>query len=168
MKGLISIGTLVLFHPLWPTVLSHRVEAGTIWKCSWRIQQALTIRFVCIFAHCLQSSHVKRTPQDSINEFIIRKLNPSVVVDLKIHLCIPACVMSSEFTREVVMKFLPAQFSAWIWCKCLQGTFTHSKIFLSDRIKRSYRKNVIACYACRNADLNLKMVAATTNGFIFK
>ena len=29
----------------------------------------------------LQSSQVKRTPQDYINEFIIRKLNPLVVVD---------------------------------------------------------------------------------------
>ena len=27
-----------------------------------------------------------------------------------IHLFIPACVTSSEFTREVVMKFLPAEF----------------------------------------------------------
>ena len=31
----------------------------------------------------LQSSQVKRIPQDSINEFIIRKLNPSVVVDFR-------------------------------------------------------------------------------------
>ena len=34
----------------------------------------------------LQSGHVKCTPQDCINEFIIRRLNPSVVVDL--HSCI--------------------------------------------------------------------------------
>ena len=31
----------------------------------------------------LQSSQDKRTPQDSINEFIIRKLNPLVVVDFR-------------------------------------------------------------------------------------
>ena len=31
----------------------------------------------------LQSSQVKRTPQASINEFIIRKLNPLVVVDFR-------------------------------------------------------------------------------------
>ena len=31
----------------------------------------------------LQSSHVKHTRQDPINEFIIRKLNPMVVVDLR-------------------------------------------------------------------------------------
>ena len=58
----------------------------------------------------LHSSQVKRTPQESINEFIIRKLNVSGCT-FQIHLCIPSCVMSSEFTREVVRKFLPAQFS---------------------------------------------------------
>ena len=31
----------------------------------------------------LQSSQVKRTPQDTINEFIIRKLNALVVVDFR-------------------------------------------------------------------------------------
>ena len=31
----------------------------------------------------LQSSQVKRTPQVPINEFIIRKLNPLVVVDFR-------------------------------------------------------------------------------------
>ena len=36
--------------------------------------------FDCFF-HTLQSSEVKRTPQDFINEFIIRKLNPLVLVD---------------------------------------------------------------------------------------
>ena len=29
---------------------------------------------------------------------------------LKVHLCIPACVMSSEFACEVAIKFLSAQF----------------------------------------------------------
>ena len=46
----------------------------------------------------------------------------------QIDLCILACVMSGEFTREAVMKFLPAQFS-WIWCKCLLRNLIHSKIF---------------------------------------
>ena len=45
--------------------------------------------------------------------------------------------MSSEFTREVVMKFL--------------------------RIQRSYRVKK-AYHACRNADFNLKLVAAATDG----
>ena len=34
-------------------------------------------------------------PQDSINEFIIRMLNPLVVVDFRF-ICIPVCVMRSE------------------------------------------------------------------------
>ena len=59
----------------------------------------------------LQSSQVKRTPQASINEFIIRKLNPLVVVDFRfISAFLHACVMSREFIREAVTKFLPAQF----------------------------------------------------------
>ena len=43
----------------------------------------------------------------------------------QIHLCIPACVMSSEFANEVVMKFLSAQFS-WFWCNCLESNFVHN------------------------------------------
>ena len=43
-------------------------------------------------------------------------------------LLILACVMSCEFKRKVVMKFLPAPFS-WIWCKCLLRNLIHSKIF---------------------------------------
>ena len=31
----------------------------------------------------LQSNQVKRTPQDAINEFIIQKLNPLVVVNFR-------------------------------------------------------------------------------------
>ena len=59
----------------------------------------------------LQSSQVKRTPQNSINEFIIRKLSLLAVVDFRFnHLYIIACVMSREFTRDSVTKFLPAQF----------------------------------------------------------
>ena len=37
------------------------------------------------------------TPRNSINEFIIRKLNQLVVVDFRlINLCIPVCVISSD------------------------------------------------------------------------
>ena len=32
----------------------------------------------------VQSNQVKRTPQESINEFIIQKLNPSLVVDFRL------------------------------------------------------------------------------------
>ena len=35
------------------------------------------------FSLPLQSNQVKRTPQDTINEFIIRRLNPLVVVDCR-------------------------------------------------------------------------------------
>ena len=55
----------------------------------------------------LQSSQVNRTPQDPIDEFIIRKLNLLVVVDFRF---ISAFVMSREFPRNSVTKFLPAQF----------------------------------------------------------
>ena len=80
----------------------------------------------------------------------------------QIHPCIPACVVSSEFTRKVVMKFLSAQFSR-IWCWCVRSNFVHSKIFQSDRIHWSYGKKIPAHYACRNADLNLILVEATTS-----
>ena len=41
------------------------------------------------------------------NEFIFRKLNPLVVVDFRFT---SAFLMSREFTREAVTKFLPAKF----------------------------------------------------------
>ena len=51
-------------------------------------------------------------PPRTINEFIIQKLNPLLVVDFRlISALILACVMSREFTLEAVMKFLPAPFS---------------------------------------------------------
>ena len=51
------------------------------------------------FLQNLQSSQVKRPPKDAINDFIIRKLNPLVVVNFSSDLCIVACLISSEFTR---------------------------------------------------------------------
>ena len=51
---------------------------------------------------------VKRTPQESINEFIIQKVES---VAIQIDPRILACVMSREFTREAVIKILPALFS---------------------------------------------------------
>ena len=82
----------------------------------------------------------------------------------QIDLLILACVMSCEFKRKVVMKFLPAPFF-WIWCKCLLRNF---KDFQSDQIQRSSRKIFTAHYAYRNAPLNLTRVMGTTNGFIFQ
>ena len=51
-----------------------------------------------------QSSHAKRIFQYCINEFIIPKLNPleSASSSFHIRLCVPACVMNREFTREVL------------------------------------------------------------------
>ena len=45
-------------------------------------------------------------PQEAINEFIIQKLNPLLVVDFRL-----LSALSREFTREAVVKFLPAPFS---------------------------------------------------------
>ena len=56
--------------------------------------------------HDLNSNQVKRTPQEFINEFIIQKLNPLLFVDFRL-----ISALSREFTREAVMKFLPAPFS---------------------------------------------------------
>ena len=36
------------------------------------------------FVGVLQSNQVKRTPQEAINEFIIQKLNPLLVVDFRL------------------------------------------------------------------------------------
>ena len=51
----------------------------------------------------LQSSQVKQTPQDSINELISS-------FRFQIHLSIPECIMSSEFTRGLVMNFFEISF----------------------------------------------------------
>ena len=74
-----------------------------------------------------RSSVTPPPPQDSINELIIQ-VESVVSCRFQIHLCILACVMSREFTREAVTKFLPAQFP-WIWCECLLRNIIHSKIF---------------------------------------
>ena len=44
------------------------------------IPQASKIKVV---SYMLQSSQVKRTPQNAINKFIIRKLSPLAVVDFR-------------------------------------------------------------------------------------
>ena len=51
----------------------------------------------------LQSSQVKQTPQDSINELISS-------CRFQIHLSIPECIMSSEFTCGLVMNFFEISF----------------------------------------------------------
>ena len=84
----------------------------------------------------------------------------------QIHLCILGCVMSREFTRETVLKFLPPHFP-WIWCKTLRSIFFHSKIFNLTKYRDVLVKKFTAHYACRNANLNLTPVTGTTNGFLF-
>ena len=82
-----------------------------LWTCEIQDTQCM------IFMQKLkESSQIERTPQDSISEFIIRKLNALVVVDFRfISAFLHVCAMSCEFTRKGVAKFLPAQFS-WVWC----------------------------------------------------
>ena len=46
--------------------------------------------------------------------------------------------------------------------------FIHSKIFQSDWKQRSQCEKFTAHYACRNADLNLRLVVAVSNRFIFQ
>ena len=72
--------------------------------------------------------HVNGTPQrtkfppiESFSRAVWTKLNMN---------CISACVISSEFTRKEVMKFLSSQFP-WIWYIFLHSHFIHSKIFQS-------------------------------------
>ena len=68
----------------------------------------------------LQSRQVKHTPQDSINEMIIRKMNPLVVpvtARCQIQSSISACVMSSEyFTRTLYLVRL----KTFEWIKFLR------------------------------------------------
>ena len=42
-----------------------------------------------------------------------------------------------------------------------------SKIFETDQIQKSYRKKFTTRYICKNADLNLILVEATTNINLF-
>ena len=99
-------------------------------------------------------------PQDFINEFMAwicySKVESVGSCRFQIHLCILACVMSREFTREAGTTFLPGK------------EINPFKDFLSYKIQRSSRKIFTAHYACRNAALNLTLVTATTNGFIFR
>ena len=40
--------------------------------------------YIALYIPPLQSNQVKRTPQEPINEFIIQKLNPLLVVDFRL------------------------------------------------------------------------------------
>ena len=84
----------------------------------------------------------------------------------QIHLCILGCVMSREFTRETVMKFLLPHFPC-IWCKSLRSNFLDSKIFNLTKYRDVVVEKFSSHYASRNANLNLTLVTGTINGFLF-
>ena len=112
-----------------------------------------------MFEKELQSSQVKRTPKMPLTNLLFESW-VRWQCRFQIHLYILACVMTREFTRDSVTKFLPAQFP-WIWCKCRLR-------ILSDQIKTSSRKLFTAHYACSNSDLNLTPVTGTTTDSFFK
>ena len=70
--------------------------------------------------HLFVGSHVKKTESGLFSDWIANNTDdlrrsdwpkcrhPLVVVDFSLHFCL---LMSSEYTREFVIKFLPAQFS---------------------------------------------------------
>lgn len=75
----------------------------------------------------------------------------SIGVSFQIHLCIPECVMSCEFTRT--FSFLKFGINVY-----LPSNFVHSKPFQSvrDRLKNfNCSQKSIVYYAGWNADLNL-------------
>ena len=89
-----------------------------------------------------------------------------VVGRFQIHVCIPSCVMSSEFTHKLVMTNLYQlcflAFDVNVFKEILSTTTFFNLI--------EYREvnNFTTHYASNNADLNLILVAATTNRFIFQ
>ena len=118
---------------------SHRLS---LWKWplsirSWQLLEKVltgcTVRqiwFDTTFKYkALNYSHARwSVPPKNTLMNLLSKVESVASCRFQIDLRILACIMSSEFTRKAVMKFLPAQFS-WIWCKCLLRNLIHSKIF---------------------------------------
>ena len=71
--------------------------------CSTLLFLTVTLRLSTIASWYLQSTQVKRTPEDSIREYIIRKLNTLVVEGFR--------------------------FISTFWGNCLRSNFIHSKVF---------------------------------------
>ena len=66
------------------------------------------------------------------------------------------------------MKFLPAQFP-WISRKIMSSKqFCPQRLFNLTDYREVIVKTFTAHHACRSANLNWKLVSATTNGFIFQ
>ena len=76
----------------------------------------------------LQSSKVKCTPQDSINKFIIQKLNLLVLVDFRFIMAFLHAYWVVNSHARHLQNFYLLQF-AWIWCNSMQRNLIHSKIF---------------------------------------
>ena len=86
-------------------------------------------------------------PHDSMNEVIIRKLNPVGSRRFQIHLCILTWVMSREFTRGSFDELTKKSSKA----------FCPFKDFQSDQIRRHSRRikySLLITHA-KNVDLNL-------------
>ena len=66
---------------IWPTIKKKKLIRATLLASKLQIHERNIENEWYIYD--LQSSQVKRTPQDAINEFIIRKLNTLVVVDFR-------------------------------------------------------------------------------------
>ena len=82
----------------------------------------------------------------------------------QVNLSLHSCMRNKKWIHrlgEVVMKFLPAQFS-WIWCKCLQRFSKKNSLLIT------YAQEPLWLLACRDADLNLILVGATTKELIFE
>ena len=94
---------------------------------------------VCYLVEILQSNQVKRIAQHYINEYLIRMLNPLVVVDFRF-IWILACVMSSELTFEIVMKFLNSSVFLEFDVNVFKAILSIQRFFQSDRIQRGHRK----------------------------
>ena len=116
--------------------------------------------------YILPASQVKRHPPKSPLMNLLLESWTVGSCRFQIHLCILGCVMSREFTRETVMKFLLPHFS-WVWCKSLRSNFLDSKIFNLTKYRDVVVEKFTFHYACRNANLNLTLVTGTTNGFLF-
>ena len=88
-----------------------------------------------------------------INEFIIGMLNPLVVVDFRF-ICIPACIMSNEFTlgREqwnfYLLRFLEFDVNVFKAILCIQRFFN-----LTEYREVSLKRSLLITHMWKKADL---------------
>ena len=144
-------------------VLCSKISLGRLmlWTCEIQDTQCT------IFMQKLkESSQIEHTSQDSISEFIIRKLNALVVVDFRfisafLHVQWAVNSHARELQNFYQLIFLSLMLMSF-------KKFNPFKDFQADQIQRSFCKILTAHYACRNADLNLTLVMGTANGCIFK